>query len=56
MHFLLNMLGVFVVILIVFLCSPNKKTYKMETDCNSHHIGAFYYVVYVRHKARQYYH
>ncbi|MET1123515.1 Na+ dependent nucleoside transporter N-terminal domain-containing protein, partial [Priestia megaterium] len=28
MHFILNMLGIFVVILIVFLCSPNKKHIK----------------------------
>ncbi|MED1518367.1 Na+ dependent nucleoside transporter N-terminal domain-containing protein, partial [Bacillus paranthracis] len=28
MYFILNMLGIFVVILIVFLCSPNKKHIK----------------------------
>lgn len=56
MHFILNMLGIFIVILFVFLCSPNKKKNKMETNRYSHHIGAFYYVVYVRHEIGQYYH
>lgn len=28
MYFILNMLGIFVVILIVYLCSPNKKHIK----------------------------